>query len=68
VAYSWIGQSTCCGSEQEPFFLGAMALMNSVNDYAKGCRIWLAMSTYMSCVSAFSCMMYIDLNRHDSQI
>jgi hypothetical protein len=32
-----IGQSSYCGLGQEPFFLGAVALLNSVDDYAKGC-------------------------------
>jgi hypothetical protein len=33
----WIDQSLCCGSGQEPFFLGVVDLLNSVDDYAKGC-------------------------------
>jgi hypothetical protein len=32
-----IGQSTCCELCQEPFFSGAVALLNSVDDYTKGC-------------------------------
>jgi hypothetical protein len=32
----WIGQSSCCGLGREPFFSGAIALLNSVDDYAKG--------------------------------
>jgi hypothetical protein len=32
-----IGQPACCGLCQEPFFLGAATLLNSVDDYAKGC-------------------------------
>jgi hypothetical protein len=33
----WIDQLTCCGLCQELFFLGAMTLVNSVDDYVKGC-------------------------------
>jgi hypothetical protein len=32
-----IGQPVCCGLCQEPFFSGAVALLNSVDDYVKGC-------------------------------
>jgi hypothetical protein len=32
-----IDQPSCCGLGQEPFFSGAVALLNSVDDYAKGC-------------------------------
>jgi hypothetical protein len=32
-----IGQLACCGLCQEPFILGAVALLNSVDDYVKGC-------------------------------
>jgi hypothetical protein len=32
-----IGQSVCYGLCQEPFFSGAVALLNSVDDYTKGC-------------------------------
>jgi hypothetical protein len=32
-----IDQSLCCGLCWEPFLLGAVALLNSVDDYAKGC-------------------------------
>jgi hypothetical protein len=48
----WIGMGT--------FFLGAMNLFNSIDDYAKGCHIQLIMSTYMSCVLGFSCRIYND--------
>jgi hypothetical protein len=34
---SWISQSVCCVLCREPFFSGAVALLNSVDDYAKGC-------------------------------
>jgi hypothetical protein len=33
----WINQPTCCGLCREPFFSGAVALLNSVDDYMKGC-------------------------------
>jgi hypothetical protein len=32
-----IGQSSCCGLGQEPFFLGTVALSIPVNDFVKGC-------------------------------
>jgi hypothetical protein len=32
-----IDQSACCGLCQEPFFSGAVALLNSIDDYVKGC-------------------------------
>jgi hypothetical protein len=31
-----IGQPSCYGLGQEPFFSGAVALLNSVDDYVKG--------------------------------
>jgi hypothetical protein len=31
-----IGKPTCCEMYREPFFSGAVALLNSVDDYAKG--------------------------------
>jgi hypothetical protein len=31
-----IGQPTCCELCREPFFLGGVALLNSVYDYMKG--------------------------------
>jgi hypothetical protein len=34
---SRISQPTCCGLSRESFFSGVVALLNSVNDYAKGC-------------------------------
>jgi hypothetical protein len=34
---SWIGQPSCCGLHREPFFLGAVTLLNSVDDYVKRC-------------------------------
>jgi hypothetical protein len=32
-----ISQPVCCGLCREPFFLGAVALLNSVYNYMKGC-------------------------------
>jgi hypothetical protein len=32
-----IGQPSCCGLGREPIFLGAVALLNSIDDYVKGC-------------------------------
>jgi hypothetical protein len=32
-----IGQPSCCGLDREPFFAVAVALLNSVDDYMKGC-------------------------------
>jgi hypothetical protein len=34
-----ISQLMCCGLYQEPFFSGAVALLNSVDDYVKGCHV-----------------------------
>jgi ribonuclease I len=34
---SWIGQPACCGLSREPFFSELVALLNSVDDYLKGC-------------------------------
>jgi hypothetical protein len=31
-----IGQPVCCGSGREPFFSGAVALLNSIDDYEEG--------------------------------
>jgi hypothetical protein len=33
----WIGQPACCGLCREPFFSGAVALLDSVEDYVKVC-------------------------------
>jgi hypothetical protein len=38
----WIDQLTYCGLCRVPFFLGAMALLNSVDDYVKGCCALIA--------------------------
>jgi hypothetical protein len=35
----WIGQPACFGLCQETFFSGAVALLNSVDDYVKGCYV-----------------------------
>jgi ribonuclease I len=35
----WIDQSACCGLCQETFFSGAVVLLNSVDDYTKGCYV-----------------------------
>jgi hypothetical protein len=48
--------------------LGAVDPFNSVDDYTDGCHVQLVMSEYVSCVSSFSCRMYIDSNRCDSRI
>jgi hypothetical protein len=32
-----ISQAVCCGLCREPFFWGAVVLLNSVDDYAKDC-------------------------------
>jgi hypothetical protein len=37
----WIGQPACCGLYWEPFFSGAVALLNSVDDYVKGFYMWI---------------------------
>jgi hypothetical protein len=34
---AWIGQPVCYGLCQKPFFSGAVALLNSVDDYVKDC-------------------------------
>jgi hypothetical protein len=35
-----IGQPTRCGLCREPFVSGAVVLLNSVDDYLKGCYMW----------------------------
>jgi hypothetical protein len=32
----WIGQPSCCGLGREPFFLGAVDLFKSIDNYVKG--------------------------------
>jgi hypothetical protein len=34
-----IGQPACCGLCREPFFSGAVALLNSVDDCVKHCHV-----------------------------
>jgi hypothetical protein len=36
----WINQPACCELYREPFFSGAVALLNSVDDYVKGWYMW----------------------------
>jgi hypothetical protein len=64
----WIGQPMCCRSGWELFFSGAVHLFNPIDGYMKGCRVLLVVSVYVSCVSGFSCKMYINLNHRDSRI
>jgi hypothetical protein len=33
----WISQSACCELCQEPFFLGAVTLLNYIDDYVNDC-------------------------------
>jgi hypothetical protein len=39
---TWIGQLACCGLGRVPFFSGAVALSNAVDDFAKGCYARIA--------------------------
>jgi hypothetical protein len=41
-----IGQPTCSGLCREPFFSRAVALLNSVDDYVKGCYALTTWDTY----------------------
>jgi hypothetical protein len=41
-----INQSVCCALCREPPFLGAMTLLNSVDDYMKGCYVLTVRDTY----------------------
>jgi hypothetical protein len=43
---SRIGQPTCCGLCQEPLFSGTVTLLNSIDDYAKGCYMGTTWYTY----------------------
>jgi hypothetical protein len=38
----WIGLPSCYGLGREPFFSGVVALLNSVDDYAKACYVLTA--------------------------
>jgi hypothetical protein len=42
-----IGHPACCGLRRESFFSGAMDLLNSVDDYAKGCHVQLVMIVHV---------------------
>jgi hypothetical protein len=55
----------CDGS---PFFSGAVGFVQLNWISVKGCCVWLVMRAYVSCVSNFSCRMYIDSIRRDSRI
>jgi hypothetical protein len=33
----WTDQPSCCGLDRKPFLSGVVDLLNSVDDYAKGC-------------------------------
>jgi hypothetical protein len=77
----WIDQPVCCGLCREPFFSGAVALLNSVGDSAKGCHVrglptgsipgvyvdWRGKRT-CRVGQVFPCRVYIDLNHRDSRI
>jgi hypothetical protein len=41
-----IGQPAYCGLCREPFCLGAVALLNSVDDFTKDCYMWTMWDTY----------------------
>jgi hypothetical protein len=41
-----IGRPTCCGLCREPFFSGAVVLLNSVDNYTKCCYALTAWNTY----------------------
>jgi hypothetical protein len=76
-----IGQLMRCGLYQEPFFSGAVALLNSVGDCVKGCHVrelpvgsvcgayvdWCGKR--LCCVDrVFPCRVYTNSNHRDSQI
>jgi hypothetical protein len=46
----------------ENFLLGVVTLLNSIDEYVKGCHAQLVMSAYVSGVSGFSYRMHIDSN------
>jgi hypothetical protein len=77
----WIGQPACCRLCREPFFLGAVALSITVNDFRKGChirgppivsvrRVYMDWHGKRMCHGGrvSPCMVYIDLNYLDSRI
>jgi hypothetical protein len=41
-----IDQPACCGLCREPFFSGAVVLLNSIDDYVKVCYALIALDTY----------------------
>jgi hypothetical protein len=41
-----IGQPSCCGLGQEPFFSGIVALSITIDDFMKCCYMWTAWDTY----------------------
>jgi hypothetical protein len=51
-----------------PYFSGVVGSVQLYQGSVKGCHIRLVMSAYVSFVSGFSYMMYIDLNHRDSWI
>jgi hypothetical protein len=52
----------------EPFFLCSSDSVQLYWVSMKGCRVWYVIGAYISCVSGFSCRMYIDSNRRESRI
>jgi hypothetical protein len=42
----WIGQPSCYGLGREPFFSGAVALLNSIDAYVKGCYALTSWDVY----------------------
>jgi hypothetical protein len=42
----WIGQPSYCGLYREPFFSGAVDLLKSVDDFTKGCYMWIMWDTH----------------------
>jgi hypothetical protein len=76
-----IGQPVCYGLCREPFFSEAVALLNSVDDYVKGCHVWglPTRSIHRAYVDwrgkrtyrvdrVFPYRVYIDSNHHNSRI
>jgi hypothetical protein len=53
---------------RSPFFSRTVGSIQLHWVSVKGCLIRLVVSAYVSCVSGFSCRMYIDSNHRDSQI
>jgi hypothetical protein len=78
-----IGQTSCCGLCRDPFFSGAVTLLNSVDDCVKDCYMWTMWDTFglgpytdwawkacgvLVVGPVFPCRVYTDLNRCDSRI